>query len=170
MPLIDVSRQTTLNIDPDSTLIIEGKISVIDNGQIAVTHSGLYIAGQAVGATADEINMLMGARSNVQNQIDDLTTALDDISADGEWVDQLTHINGVRFNDNTAIIYNYNVNPVYDKSKYLIAINGVVIGLPLAITSITNVSNDIQIVFNLAALGYSKLKSSDIITLWGPVQ
>ena len=170
MPLIDISRQTTLNIDPDSTLIIEGKISVIDNGQIAVTHSGLYIAGQAVGATAAEINMLIGSRSNIQDQIDDLNTTLSGISIDGEWVDQLTHVNGSKLNNNTAIIYNYNINPAYDKSKYLIAINGVVIGLPLAITSITNVGDDIQIVFNMSALSYNKLKPNDIITLWGPVQ
>lgn len=84
MALIDLSRQTNLDIGVDSTLIVSGIIDIVNSGILNVIQGAITIDGNSVDVSADELNFLQGVSDNIQSQLSGLNFSLTNLE-DTPW-------------------------------------------------------------------------------------
>jgi hypothetical protein len=174
MAKIDLSRQTTLAVDIDHSLIVSGIIDIVNSGIINVIQNALQIDGVPVVLTAGEMNFVQGAYDNIQDQIDNLKITVSGVGSVGDWFNAITHKSGQYVDKDTCRFVGVNIDDGFhvagtadDLNKWLFFINGILVEIE-AISSIVNSGNDILVNVN-QVLGY-KLKNSHHFTLWGPMK
>lgn len=84
MALIDLSRQTNLDIGVDSTLVVSGIIDIVNSGLLNILQGAITIDGEPIDVSADELNFLQGASENIQSQISGLSLNLTNLE-DTSW-------------------------------------------------------------------------------------
>lgn len=175
MAKIDLSRQTTLAVDIDHSLIVSGIINVVNSGIVDIVQNALHIDGQPVVLTAGEMNFVQGAYDNIQDQIDNLKVTVSGVGSVGDWFDAMTHKSGSYVDKDTCIFTSVNIKEGFhtagtadDLNKWLFFINGILVEIE-AIVSIVDSGSDILVNIDKATLGY-KLRNFYHFTLWGPME
>jgi len=76
MPLLDLSRQTSMQVDVDATLVVSGIIDIVNSGLLDIIAGSLRIDGEPVNVSAEELNFLSSASSNIQEQLNNISVSV----------------------------------------------------------------------------------------------